>query len=124
MLIGGALAGCGSSTSLPGGHTISVPGSVPVPAVTMPGLPGIDLRKTDPASAQRAICRATDLWLTANDETKKVVRPTVDTVINTYKESADPAIRDLAAAAQELVTVDSRSEQTKRASWNRLCGTT
>jgi len=121
VLAGSVLTGCGSSASL-GGHTISVPSSVAVPSIGLPGLPGVDLSKTDPASARTALCTATDLWLKADAGARTAIRPAVDRVISTYAGSNDPATRDLAKAARVLFDADTGSAATKRATWNRLCG--
>jgi hypothetical protein len=117
-----ALAGCGAGASLPGGHTIAVPTSVVSPSVSIPGLPDLDLSKTDPASAKHAVCTATGYWLKADSATKKAVRPAVDRVVDHYRASADPATRELARAAGQLLTADGQSGPAKQTAWNRLCG--
>lgn len=121
-LAGCTLAGCGATASLPGGTKISIPASVNVPSVGLPSIPDVDLSKTDPASAKRAVCVVTDYWLRAGAETRKLLKPTVDRVIAHYRASSDPSTRQLADAAQQLVSIDSQSEPAKRATWQRLCG--
>ncbi len=112
---------CGSSTSLPGGHTIGVP-SVSVPSV--PKLPAVDLSRTDPASARRALCTVTDYWLRADSATKELLRPAVEKVIAHYEAGTDEATRVVARTARTLVAADSSSAAQKRSAWNALCSST
>jgi hypothetical protein len=90
----------------------------------MPGIPGIDLSKTDPASAKRAICLASDIWLKADAQAKAAIKPGVEEVIRHYKTSADQATRQAAQAGEKLLVADSqKSAATKLADWKKLCGT-
>ena len=123
-LVCGAMAGCGASATLPGGQQVSIPASISVPAVSLPGIPGIDLSKTDPASAKKAICTASDLWLKADTKTKEALRPAVVDVINHYKTSTDQVTREAAQAGEQLLAADSQPASTKRSDWKQLCGTT
>ncbi len=119
VVLGVALtAGCGHSVSVP---SVSVP-SLSVPSVSIPRLSGIDLSKTDPASAKHAVCTATDVWLSADETTRRLIRPTVETVIAHYRASTDRTTRTLAASAGVLVSTDSMSAEAKRSTWKRLCG--
>lgn len=116
-----ALAGCGDSTTLPSGHTISVPS---VDAPSLPALPEVDLSKTDQESARKGMCAVTDYWLRADDATKKLARPYVEKVITQYEASNDETTQLAARTARSLLSADSASDAKKRAVWNDLCSKT
>ncbi|MFC0628629.1 hypothetical protein [Kribbella deserti] len=117
LVLGLALSGCGEDTpALP-----DVP-DVTVPKVNIPQIPTeLPDPKVDAKAAGKLLCDAGDAWFSANAAQRKVIEPPLRRAIGHYRGSSDESIKNLAIAADALVTANQATREAAAAAFRKQC---
>jgi predicted small lipoprotein YifL len=118
LMLGLTLTACGDDTpALP---------DVPEASVPMVGMPSIPVElpdaDVDPAQAKRLICDAGNAWITADGAQRKLIEPPLRRLIGHYRNSGDEKVKNLAIAADALLTARQATRDAAASAFREQCG--
>lgn len=117
LMLGLALTGCGENTpAMP-----DVP-DVSVPKFDMPEIPTkLPDANVDADAAAKLLCDAGNAYFSANDAQRKVIEPPLRRAIGHYRNSSDESVKNLAIAADALVTANKATREAAAAAFRKQC---
>ena len=75
----------------------------------------------DPDAVKELICKAGDAWIEADGTERKIVEPPLKRLIGHYRNDADETIKNLAIAADALLTARGASRDAAVSAFHNKC---
>lgn len=93
-----------------------------LPSISIPSVPDkLPDAAKDPENAKKLICGAGDAWIKADGTQRKLVEPPLRKLIGHYRDSSDETVKNLALAADALLTARGAAKDASAAEFRKHC---